>query len=451
MNGIHLISLGCSKNLVDSEHILGLLANEGFRYQAEAKGAEAVVVNTCGFLQAAVNESIETIEEMLELKRQGDIKHVIVTGCLSQRYGSDLEERLADVDLFLGTGNFHRIATYFRELRKNRHQTAVQTKITDPDYIYDHDTPRLRATMPHTAYVKVSEGCSRKCTFCIIPQLRGAMRSRTIESLGLEVEGLVKNGAKEINLIAQDLTAYGKDLKHKPRLADMLKHLVTIDGLEWIRLHYAYPHGFDDDLITVLQNENKVCSYLDMPLQHIDPTLLKTMRRQTTAPAILELLAKLKQRIDQLTLRTTLIVGFPGETDAAFNRLCQFVKDQRFDRLGVFTYSREPGTPAATMPNQIDEDIKLQRQEKIMRLQQRISLDNHSRKVGQTMDAIVDHIGEKASDSATTQTYVGRLKNQAPEVDGRAIIQSTKPLGAGSIIPVCIEGASAYDFYATAS
>lgn len=449
MKSVHMISLGCPKNLVDSENMLGLLKNSGIEHSANAPGADAVIINTCGFLQSSVKESLDTILEMVDLKQQGKIKRVVVTGCLTQRYGGDLQKELPEVDLFLGTGNFHRIATYLEELEGtdgNSHRPGTISVIPDPDYLYDHNTPRLQATLPHTAYMKVSEGCSRTCTFCIIPKLRGDLRSRSIDSLVQEATQLAAAGVVEINLIAQDLTAYGKELKPRQELAELLRRLCRIEGLRWIRLHYAYPHGFNDELIAVLRDEEKICPYIDMPLQHIDEALLKSMRRQTSETAIRELLAKLRAGIPNLTVRTTMIVGFPGESEAAFEKLYEFIREQRFERLGVFTYSREPGTPAAEMPGQIAEKVKTARRDKIMKLQQSLSLENNARLVGKRFPALIER--RLPVDAEGKQVYYARLQSQAPDVDGKTVIHSVADLKVGAILPVKVEGASAYDLFA---
>ena len=448
--GVHLVSLGCSKNLVDSEHILGHLHKAGIVYQAEPKGADAVIVNTCGFLQAAAKESMETIESFVEMKKTGNIGKIVVTGCLPQRYGKSLANKLQDVDLFLGTGNFHQIVSYLDGLA-GKSPRSERLYITDPDYLYDHQTPRLQATMSHTAFIKVSEGCSRTCTFCIIPKLRGNMRSRTIDSIVKEAQQLVNSGVIEINLIAQDLTAFGKDQRPKQQLSVLLKQLAQVDGLQWIRLHYAYPHGFDDELISTIANESKILSYIDMPLQHIDNSVLKAMKRQTTAESTKSLLSKLKSGIDDLTLRTTLIVGFPGETEDAFKHLLEFLEETRFHRLGVFTYSREPGTPAHDLPNQVPVEVSEKRRHQIMELQQRISLENHGQMIGGIYQAIIEQTANPKEQIQSKHAYYGRLATQAPEIDGSTLIESDQPLKIGSIVNVRIEGVGPYDFVGKAA
>jgi ribosomal protein S12 methylthiotransferase len=440
MRSVHLISLGCPKNLIDSEHMLGLLDKAGVHYSPRPEGSDAIVINTCAFLQSSVQESLDVIGEALELKRSGSTKRVVVTGCLPQRYSGNLVTDLPDVDLFLGTGNFHQIASHLQAL-ESLSVPAPPLTITDPDFLYDHNTPRLQATMPHTAYVKVSEGCSRTCAFCIIPKLRGRLRSRASHSVVEEVQNLVDRGVIEVNLVAQDLTAYGKDLSPRDRLVDLLRALCRIEGLHWLRLHYAYPHGFDDELVNTIAGEAKLCAYLDMPLQHIDNALLKRMRRQTSETAIRDLLKVLRARVPELTLRTTLIVGFPGEDDAAFAKLKSFVSEQQFDRLGVFAYSREEGTRAAEMDGQVGQEIKDRRRDELMTLQQKISLAKNQSMVGRRMQTLI----EAEMQGSDRLSYWARLKSQAPEVDGKTIVHAEQRLPIGTILPVKIVAAAAYD------
>ncbi len=450
MRNVHLISLGCPKNLVDSENILGLLQQEGWNYRPQAEDSNVVVINTCGFLQSAVEESLDTVAEMVELKKAGKVQRVIVTGCLSQRYGGQLAKDMPEVDLFLGTGNFSKITSYLHQLNESPIDAfSDRARISDPDFLYDHTTPRMQATLRHTAYVKVSEGCNRTCSFCIIPKLRGRMRSRRIDSLVQEVEQLVATGVVEINLVAQDLTAYGCDLRPRQCLEDLLQQLVHIDGLQWLRLHYAYPHGFNDRLIRLLDSDSKLLPYIDMPLQHIDDTLLKLMRRNTRSHAIRRLIKRLRDEVRGLTLRTTLIVGFPGESGAAFARLSDFVESERFDRLGVFAYSREPDTSAATMAPQISERVKTRRRQKLMQLQQRISLENHRALLGSKQSALIEQQAPANQETTSEFVYCGRLTSQAPEIDGKTVVCSDSPLELGSIVPVRIDGVGPYDFLAT--
>jgi ribosomal protein S12 methylthiotransferase len=443
MPKVGLISLGCPKNLVDSEVMLGLLRREGYELTGSEAEAEVMIVNTCAFIDASKKESVDTILEVAKRKRNGSLKKLIVTGCLAQRYPGELEKDLPEVDHFVGTGEFQRITEFVKP--SGPELPVARTAVAAPEYLYDYATPRLSTLPPHTAYLKVSEGCSRTCSFCIIPKLRGEGRSRTIESIALEAEALAARGVQELNLIAQDLTAYGLDLADGTNLEKLLDRLLEVDGVRWIRLLYNYPMHFTKGLVAKIAGSGKIAKYLDIPLQHIDSDLLWTMRRKVDEASVRKLLQRLRDEIPGLTLRTTLIVGFPGETQEQFEKLYDFVEETRFDRLGVFSYSREEGTPAAEMPNQVPEKVKEKRRDRIMRLQRKISAKLHRAQVGRTADVLVDRVAgpDEGAD------YIGRTEGQALEIDGHVRL-SGKNLPVGSFVRARITGAAEYDLIAGA-
>ena len=437
MQRVHLVSLGCSKNRVDSEVMVGKLLARDFTLVDEPAQADVIIVNTCSFIQPATEESIETVLEMAKFKEAGSCSRLVVTGCMVQRYGASLVDELPEVDHFLGTGDYHRID----DVLAARAGEAPKSFIDAPLYIHDELAPRVNSWARHSAYLKISEGCNHRCTFCIIPQLRGKLRSRTIESLATEALRLVSQGVRELNIISQDSTAYGRDLYGQPKLAELLRALARIDGLDWLRLHYAYPIGLPDDLLETIASEPKVLPYLDMPLQHASGNMLRAMKRGVTREGQERILERLRKAVPDIAIRSTFIVGFPGETEADFEELMSFVRAQRFTRLGVFTYYQEEGTPAAELPDQVDEDVKLDRQKRLMALQSEISLKMHKGLVGQVLPVMLDG---KSKESELL--LVGRLPSQAPDVDGQVYISSA-PVGvrAGQILPCRITQASAYD------
>ncbi|HET9551182.1 MAG TPA: 30S ribosomal protein S12 methylthiotransferase RimO, partial [Candidatus Binatia bacterium] len=375
----NIISLGCARNLVDSEVMAGLLHQNNFEMVREPELADIVLVNTCGFIGAAKEESIDTVLDVARLKETGQIKKLIVAGCLSQRYPDELAAELPEVDLFIGTGEVPRIAEILREHEAN---TARRQFIGVPSYIYDHATPRLRSTPSYTAFLKVSEGCDHKCAFCIIPQMRGPHRSRSIDSVVEETADLAQNGVKEINLIAQDLTAYGRDRKDGTTLERLLCRMEKVPGIEWIRLLYAYPNFLDLPLLELIRDSAKICKYMDIPFQHSSKWVLQRMRRGKSGSAVREAVSKLRQSIPGLTLRTSLIVGFPDESEADFAELLQFVEEAEFERLGVFKYSEEEGTAAALMPGKVSEQDKERRWQEVMDLQSTISRKKNEALIG---------------------------------------------------------------------
>ncbi len=439
---IGMISLGCPKNLVDTEVMLGLLSKDQYKITNDQDAADVMIVNTCAFIEDSKKESVDTILEVAELKKKGTLKKLIVTGCLAQRYKAKLERELPEVDHFIGTGEFQNITDFVRESNNKMELPVVRSKVAKPLYVYDELTPRLSTLPKHISYVKIAEGCSRTCSFCIIPRLRGDSRSRGIDSIVAETQNLVKSGVKEISLIAQDLTAYGLDRNDGTTLEKLLRELVKVDGIEWIRLMYNYPMYFTDSLIELIRESKVICNYIDMPLQHIDSDLLASMDRKVDEGEVVGLVRKLRQRIPNITLRTSLIVGFPGETDAQFEKLKDFVREMEFDRLGVFTYSQEEGTKAALMPNQVDEKTKKKRQEELMLLQQEISSRRNHAAVGQTMRVMIDFPTKEKN------MFVARSEGQAMEIDGNVFVTGEN-LNPGQFINVKINKALEYDLFGT--
>jgi ribosomal protein S12 methylthiotransferase len=430
-----IISLGCARNLVDSEVMSGLLVQDHYEMVQEPAEADVVLINTCGFIDAAKAESIDTIVEISRLKQEGMLRKLVVAGCLSQRYPQELATELPEVDLFIGTGEIPHIINILREHERNqnrRHYVGI------PEYLYDHVTPRLRSTPSYTAFVKISEGCDHKCAFCIIPKLRGPHRSRSIESVVKEATMLTQSGVKEINLIAQDLTAYGRDRKDGTTLYGLLKELVHVPDLVWIRLLYAYPNFLDSPLLDLIDTSEKICKYIDIPFQHVSAGILKNMRRGKRGSAVEATVEKLRESISGLTLRSSLIVGFPGETEEDFQALLDFVERTRFERLGVFKYSIEEGTAAASLADHVDEEEKERRWQEVMDLQASISRNNNEALIGSIQRVIIDGIDE-------TGQLIGRTQGHAPEVDGAVYLQNPASLETGDFADVKITEALEYD------
>ena len=437
-----IVSLGCARNLVDSEVMAGLLHQNNYEMVHDAADADVVLVNTCGFIGAAKEESIDTILEVARLKEAGKVKKLVVAGCLPQRYPDELARELPEVDLFIGTGEVPHIAQILREHEAN---ATRRQYIGVPSYIYDHATPRIRSTPSYTAFLKVSEGCDHKCAFCIIPQMRGPHRSRSIDSVVKETAELAQNGVKEINLIAQDLTAYGRERKDGTTLERLLREMAQVPQVEWIRLLYAYPNFLEPALLELIRDNDKICKYIDIPFQHISKSILQRMRRGKSGSAVREAVHTLRDTIPGLTLRTSLIVGFPGETDADFEELLEFVEEAQFERLGVFKYSEEEGTAAARMATEVSEEEKEQRWQELMDLQSQISRKKNEVLIGSIQRVIIDEVALE-SDKAT-----GRTQGHAPEVDGTVYVESRKslqeraPIHGGDMIDVKITGALDYD------
>jgi len=433
---VSMVSLGCPKNLVDAEVMLGVLSKQEYEITTDEKDADVIIVNTCSFIKEAKQESIDAILDLAERKHDGRCHTLIVSGCLPQRYQEELARELPEVDIFIGTGDYPRIAEILAEKSGTQEQLRY---VGDPDYIYDESLPRLNSSPAWFSYLKIGEGCSNCCSYCIIPQLRGAYRSRPLEALVAEAEMLVSRGVKEINVISQDITRYGVDMHDGTTLETLLRRLAAIDGLKWIRLLYAYPDGISDSLIALIRDEPKICKYLDIPIQHISDPVLKGMKRRSSEQQIRDLIAKLRQEIPDIALRTSLIVGFPGETVDDFQALMNFVEQTQFDRLGVFCYSREEGTPAAELPEQVSERIKRERYRKLMRTQARLSFRRNRALIGRSEQVIVEGYSEE-----TELLLKGRSSRQAPDIDGQVYITSGTA-DVGDIVTLKITDSSDYD------
>lgn len=433
---VSLVSLGCPKNLVDAEVMLGYLDKQGYEVTTNEREADIIIVNTCSFIKEAKQESIDTILDLADRKHDAHCRLLIVTGCLPQRYQEELARELPEVDIFVGTGDYPRIA----EIIAEKKMAPGQLRYTgDPNFLYDDELPRLQSSPHYTAYLKIAEGCSNCCSYCIIPSLRGAFRSRPLDKLLLEAKKLIAGGVKELNLIAQDITGYGKDLENGTTLETLIHELTKLDGLRWIRLLYAYPDGITDSLIQLIKNEPKVCKYLDLPLQHISDPILQQMNRRSSEAEIRALINKLRTEIPDIAIRTSLIVGFPGETDEDFKKLLHFVDETRFDRLGVFCYSREEGTPAATMETQVSERIKRERYKKLMRNQARVSFKHNRTLIDTIEEVLVEGYSEE-----TELLLKGRSSRQAPDIDGLVYITAGNA-NVGDIVNLRITDSSDYD------
>lgn len=430
-----MISLGCAKNLVDTETMLGLLQNDGWTLTADPAEADILIVNTCAFIESAKEESITTIIGMADYKESGKCRGLIMAGCLAERYGEELLKELPEVDVIIGAKAWHRIPEAVSYALRG--QRVVITG--DDGVLYDAKSPRVRTTPDYTAYVKIAEGCDHACAFCAIPLIRGHYRSRKIEDIVQEVKILGDAGTREINLIAQDTTNYGRDIYGKYSLATLLKELVKIDSVDWIRVLYSYPKHFTDELIEVFKTEPKILKYVDLPLQHADNGILRAMARPDTRESVHELLVKLRKEIPNITIRTTFLVGFPGETEEAFQNLCDFVKEERFDRAGVFPFSKEEGTRASTMENQISHEVKEERYHKLMSIQSKISEEVNESMEGRELEVIIEGINEAEN------VAVGRSYREAPEVDGSVYIENAGDLKIGEIKKVRVLQGFAYD------
>lgn len=448
---VYFVSLGCPKNRVDSEIMLGQLGARNYALVDDPEAADLLVVNTCSFVEDAREESVDTILELARAKTDsGDKKKLIVAGCLAQRYAGDLAKEIPEVDAFLGTGDHWRIGELLdgpsgpdgaNLLAPSPSQGPI-TRVGRPGYNYDAYSPRLVTTPSWTAYVKIAEGCSQRCSFCIIPRLRGGAKSRPIDDIVREVEGLAKSGTKEINLIAQDLTHYGDDLKDGTQLAPLLRRLAKVDGIHWVRLLYCYPHNFTDELIDVIATEPKIASYVDMPLQHISDRMLEIMRRRFSEADTRALVKKMRERIPDLVFRTTFIVGHPSETAEDFERLADFVRESRFERVGVFKYSREDGTHAARRDDHVMGIVKGERYHRLMTIQQGISNELHAAMVGREVDVLVEGVSDE-----TDLLLQGRIWGQAPEIDGVTYINEGNA-SAGQVVRAEIVDAGDYDLVA---
>ncbi|KXB89029.1 ribosomal protein S12 methylthiotransferase RimO [Veillonellaceae bacterium DNF00626] len=434
------ISLGCSKNLVDTEKMLGILTNAGFELTEDLSEAHVIIINTCTFIDPAKDESIQTLLEAAEYKKTGCCERLVAAGCLTQQYKRALSKEIPEIDIFIGTDSWQDILDAIVESYQQNGKKIFRFDTAPCEH--EELVPRQSLTPEYSAYVKIAEGCNNGCTFCYIPYVRGAMHSRPIGSVVREVKALTAVGVKEINLIAQDLSCYGRDLKDGTNLCKLLKELVKIDKIKWIRLFYLYPTYFTDELLDLITKEAKICKYVDIPLQHISDNVLQRMRRQDTAESIRLLLHKLKQAQPKITVRTTLMVGFPGETDSDFEELCEFIKEIRFDDLGAFMYSPQDGTPAAHMPNQVPESVKEERYHKLMAIQAKISEENDRALIGTTTEVLIEEI---LKDKKGFVQAKGRAIFQAPEVDGNIYVEGSKDILPGDFIKVRITDGYAYD------
>ena len=432
---ILFISLGCDKNLVDSEVMLGLLADKGYRMVDDEMQADIIIVNTCCFIHDAKEESIQTILEMAQYKTDGRLKVLVVTGCLAQRYQQEILDEIPEVDAVLGTTSYDKIVEAVEEALAGKGHVEVE----DIDALPLVDTRRLVTTGGHFAYLKIAEGCDKHCTYCIIPKIRGDFRSVPMERLVKEAGELAEQGVKELILVAQETTLYGKDLYGEKSLHRLLRELCRISGIRWIRLLYCYPEEIDENLIQIMKEEKKICHYLDLPIQHANDDILKRMGRRTSKNQLEEIIGRLRREIPDIALRTTLITGFPGETKEQHEELMEFVDEMEFDRLGVFTYSPEEDTPAAGMPDQVPEEVKEERQAEIMELQQEIVFDQAEAMIGREVLVMIE--GKVADENA----YVGRTYKDAPNVDGLIFINTEAELMSGDFARVKVTGALEYD------
>ncbi|EXX91144.1 ribosomal protein S12 methylthiotransferase [Paenibacillus darwinianus] len=431
---VKVVTLGCEKNLVDSEIMSGLIHGRGYELVEAPEDATVIIVNTCGFIDAAKEESVNTILDLADLKETGRLKALIVSGCLTQRYKQQLMEEMPEIDGIVGTGDFHHINDIVDEALRGK----KPVKVGNPVFDYEQALPRMVATPRYTAYVKIAEGCDNACTFCSIPIMRGKFRSRSIESIVAEVELLAAQGVREVSLIAQDSTNYGVDLYDTFMLPGLLNRVSAVEGISWVRLHYAYPGFFTDELIETIASNPKICQYIDMPLQHSEDGILKRMRRPGRQRDARELIAKIRARMPEAAIRTSIIVGFPGETEEDFNRLCDFVREMQFDRLGVFTYSCEEDTPASRLPDQVADEVKEWRANTLMEVQRSVSKDLGGKYIGKVIEVLVERYDGRSD------VFIGRSPFDAPEIDGEVFITGCTP-EIGSIQKVRITHAYEFD------
>jgi ribosomal protein S12 methylthiotransferase len=432
---IGLVSLGCDKNRIDSEIILGKVNSSlDFEIVNDPKAADVIIVNTCGFIESAKQESINTILEMDEYKTKHNCQVLVVTGCLSQRYQDELKDAMPEIDIMLGVNDYDKLMDMIAAFLNKRSVSMNLRGYSDTNI---NEGERILTTKPHTAYIRIAEGCDNFCTYCIIPKIRGKYRSRQMENIMREAEALAKNGVKELILVAQDTTRYGIDIYGKKRLHELLSAVSKIHGIEWVRVLYCYPEEIYSELIDTMASNPKVCRYLDIPLQHISDNVLKMMGRRGRKAEITHTIETIREKIENVCLRTSIIVGFPGETEEDFRELCDFISEMKFDNLGVFMYSQEEDTPAAIMKDQIDDETKLSRYNELMSLQQKISKEKNISKVGRVYDVIIE--GQK------NRRWFGRSYEMSPDIDGLVYIESKYNLEIGSIIKVKITGSMEYD------
>lgn len=436
------ISLGCSKNLIDTEVMLGLLQQAGIEVSPDPAEADILIVNTCAFIESAKEEAITTVLSMAEYKNEGvgKCRALIVAGCLSQRYGQQLLDEMPEADAVIGTGACDRIMEAVEEVLSGRRVIIVG----EDKLLYNAETPRIVTTAPYTAYLKIAEGCNNRCAFCAIPLIRGQLRSRPIEDIVAEAKRLTETGVREIILLAQDTASYGKDLYGEPKLAALLTELCRLEKLDWVRTLYSYPRFFNDELIETIAREPKIVKYVDLPLQHGDDTVLRNMRRPDTNEGMRSLIKKLREKIPGVCIRSTFIVGFPGETEEQYRTLRNFVEDMRFDKLGVFTYSREEDTPAYDMPNQVEEAVMEDRYHDLMALQSKISEETNQSLIGKELSVLVE--GRDVDDDGQEKNVVyGRSYREAPDVDGSVYVEGDEDSQPGDIISVRVAAGFAYD------
>ena len=428
-----MVSLGCPKNTVDSERVLGDLVTSGFDLTQDEKDAEVIIVNTCGFIESAKKESVDTILEMARHKTEGNCKQLIVTGCMAERYGQELLDEIPEIDHMLGVGQYPQLKNIIEDVNP-----STRNHVATPAEFYESYTDRLLTTAFYTAYLKISEGCSNRCAFCIIPKMRGQMRSRSPESILAEAEHLARKGVKELNLISQDTTMYGFDLGMKDGLVRLLKQMAKVDGLEWIRLLYCYPTFLNSEMIELIASEPKICSYIDVPLQHTHDEMLKSMKRQETEGGVRRMLDEIRLKIPDVALRTTFITGFPGETETHFQHTVRFLCEMEFDHVGIFTYSDEEGTTAFDYPNRVPEEVKAERRDILMEFQKDIALRKNQERVGEVEPVLVEGFDPE------NYLMTGRLASQAPDIDGQVILEKCEA-EPGEIVPVLINQAAEYD------
>ena len=431
---IALESLGCSKNLVDAEIMMGILNKKGYKLTGDFEEVDVILVNTCGFIESAKQESIDTIIEFANLKETGNLKLLIVTGCLAQRYSDELKQEIPEIDAIVGTGSYQNIDEILEGLQKEKQIVSLK----DIEVVYNEDLPRYVSTPEYMAYLKISEGCDKHCTYCIIPKLRGKQKSRKIEDIVAEAKTLSENGVKELVVIAQDSTMYGSDIYGEAKLPQLLEELAKIEELKWIRIMYSYPESITEELVDVIRRHDNICSYFDMPIQHASNKILKLMNRQTTREELLAKINMIRTAIPNATLRTTLITGFPGEDEKDFEELVEFVKEVKFDKLGVFPYSREEGTAADKLPNHLEQEVKEQRRDTIMMVQQGISEEINQNKVGNIYEVLIE-------EQIENNVYVGRTIFDAEEIDSIVYVKSHTQLEPGDFVNVKINTALEYD------
>jgi ribosomal protein S12 methylthiotransferase len=435
MTKLFFINLGCAKNLVDSEFMLGLIKREGYEISEEPSDADIAIVNTCAFIRPAVDESIDTILEIARFKEEGRLRKLVVAGCFVQRYGRKLLREIPEVDAWLGTGQIHRIG----EVLKTSDSNNAVMFINRPLFLADHREPRAQTTPFYTSYLKIAEGCSHRCSYCIIPPLRGPYRSRTVDSLFIEATHMVEQGVIEINLVAQDTSSYGRDLDPPSTLEDLLERLLTIQGLKWLRILYAHPSHITERLLDLFDSQEVLCPYLDVPIQHVNTDILRIMGRPVGSESIYQMIDRIRRRSRRLTLRTTLLVGFPGETEEHFRELCDFIREAQFDRLGVFAFSPEKGTLAARLKNTIPQDITKHRVQDLMEIQGEISRELNRELIGKCIPVLVEGLSPE-----TELLLSARTATMAPEVDGHVLINEGTGM-TGEIVPVQVTEAYTYD------